>query len=108
MTKAEKIFKDTYYECRKHIRDWGIERNPDGRPVAYGSLITELVVSIRTCNAVQKFIDAESRRLDLNDKYGVGTEESQRFQRLALEMTQATLDNQIKKIRDFEAELKAI
>lgn len=51
MTKAEKIFKDTYYECRKHIRDWGIERNPDGRPVAYGSLITELVVSIRTCRS---------------------------------------------------------
>ena len=108
MTKAERIFRDTYFECRRHVRNWGIERNPDGRPVAYGSLITEEVVSIRTCNAVQKFIDAEKRRLDMNDRYGVGTEESQRFQRQALEMTQATLENQVKRIRDFEAELKAI
>lgn len=107
MTKAERIFKDTYFECRRHIKVHGIERNSDGRPVAYGSLITEDAVCIRTCNAVQKEIDKESHRLDMNDRLGIGTSESQKFQRLALEMTQATLDNQIKNIRDFEAWLKA-
>ena len=110
MTKAERIFKDTYFECRKHVKTWGVERNPDGRPVAFGSLITKDTESatIRTCNAVQKLINSEARRLDMNDRYGVGTPESQKMQRDALEMTQATLDNLIKKIRDFEAELKAI
>lgn len=110
MTKAERIFKDTYFECRKYVKDWGIERNPDGRPVAFGTLITrdDEHASIRTCNAVQKLITSESKRLDLNDKYGVGTPESQQKNRWALEMTQATLDNQIKHIRDFQAELRAI
>lgn len=107
MTKAEKIFKDTYYECRKQIKAFGIQRNPDGKMVGFSGLITELPVSIRTCNDVKKFIDKETKRLDRNDEFGIGTQESQEFQRLALEMTHSTLDNQIKSIRDFEKWLKS-
>ena len=110
MTKAERIFKDTYFACRKHVRDLGMKRNPDGRPIAYDTLITkdDESVSIRTCNAVQKFIESEKRRLELNGKFGIGTPESQECNKFALEMTLATLDNHIKHIRDFQAELKAI
>ena len=110
MTKAERIFKATYFECRTHVKNWGIGRNTNGRPVGYETLITkdDESVSIRTCNAVQKFIESEKRRLERNGKFGVGTPESQECNKFALEMTQATLNNHIKHIRDFQAELKAI
>ena len=92
MTKAERIFKDTYFTCRKHVKDWDMKRHPDGRPVAYDTLITkdDEDVSIRTCNAVQKFIESEKRRLELNDKFGIGTPESQERNKYALEMTDSS------------------
>lgn len=107
-TKAEKIFKDTYYECLHHVRTWGLEYNTNGKPVAYGSLITEQAVSIRTCNDVRKYMNAENKRLDMNEKYGIRTAAEQTTRRDALKMVEATLENQIESIRKFEAELKAI
>ena len=108
MTKAEKIFNDTYCECRAYIRKHGLQMNPDGRPVAFGSLFTDLDVSIRTCNDVQHFIDSEKKYLDNIEKHGIGAPESRSLKRNALAMVQATLENQVKSIRDFQAFLKAI
>ena len=107
MKKAEKIFKDTYYECLQDIRAWGIRYNPNGKAVGFTGLITEEVVSIRTCNDFRKYMDAESKRIDMTIKYGVRTAEEMQERRDALVMVEATLDNQIEHIRDFNAWLKA-
>ena len=73
-TNAERIFEDTRWECRKHIARHGFERNPDGQAVGFIGLTTDdESVSIRTLNAVQKFINAELE---------------------VLEMVQATLNNE--------------
>lgn len=107
MTKAEKIFKDTYYECRNHIRSFGVDRNSDRSVVGFNSFFTDLPVSIRTCNDVQKFIFSELKRLRMNDSLGIGSSESQALSYSALEMVQATLDNQVKSIRRFQMFLKS-
>lgn len=94
MTKAEKIFKDTYSECRIHIRHWGVELNSDGSSIGFNFLSTEEVVCNRTCNDVQKFITKESKTLELDEKLGFDVS----FQKAALGMVQATLNNTIKAI----------
>lgn len=71
VTKAERIFNSTWYECLDHAKSWGREYNPDGRAIGYGSLVTEEVVCTRTLNDVQKCIDRRKRELDLNEKYGM-------------------------------------
>jgi len=108
MTKAEKIFKDTYFECMKHIRDWGLEYNENGTPIGYTGLITQETVSTRTCNAVRKEAEKESKRLDMNEKYEIRTAEQQKDRREALKMVEQTIKNQEKSIKEFNDWLKAI
>ena len=102
MTKAEKIFKDTYTECRRSAQSWGFRYNPDGRPIGFAGVITEEVVYIRTLNAIQKFIDSERKTIALNEKYGVSTAERLNLLRYALDMVQVTVDNNRKSLADFE------
>ena len=106
MTKAERIFRDTYAECRKNARSWGFRYNPDGRPVGFNGLITEEVVYVRTLNSVQKFIDRESKNLDRYEKLNVLDADRLNFLRYALGMVQTTLDNNRKSNEDFERMLR--
>lgn len=94
MTKSEKIFKDTYTECRAYIRNWGVELNPDGSSIGFNFLITEEVVCNRTCNDVQKLLDKELRIVAIEEKYGF----DRSTQKSALNMVQATLNNTIRAI----------
>lgn len=107
MTKAERIFKDTYYECKHHVNAWGFERNPDGRPIGFNSLSTDETTCRRTWNAIQKEIDSERNRLDLDEKYEILEPDRIEFLRFALEMVQVTLDNTIRKEKEFRESLKA-
>ena len=107
MTKAERIFKDTRYECSKHYKAWGREYNPNGKPISFGSLITEEPVSTRTFNAVQKEIDKDRKTLDLAERLGALTPERIEERRYVLDMVQATLDNNRKHYSEFIESLKA-
>lgn len=106
MTKAEKIFKDTYTECRKNAKSWGFRYNPDGRPVGFNSLVTEEVVYTRTLNDVQKFIDRERKDLARDEKLNVLDADRLNLLKYALDMVQVTLDNNRKSNEDFERMLK--
>lgn len=106
MKKAEKIYRDTRYECLRHAKAWGMERNPDGRAIGFGSLITEEVVSTRTLNDVQKYIDRRASELKVEEKYGICSDEELTFERFVLEMVQVTLDNNRKNLEKFYASLK--
>lgn len=96
MTKAERIFNDTYTACRVHVKAWGMERNSDGRAIGFTSLETEEVTCRRTWNAIEKLIAGESKNIELSVKYGVIAEEKAEMKRFALEMVQVTLENEIK------------
>ena len=104
MTKAERIFKDTYTECRIYTKQWGFKYNPDGRPVGFDSVMSKDAesVCIRTLNDIQRHIDRERKNIERNKKLGVYTKERLEFLSFALEMTQVTADNNRKSIREFE------
>lgn len=94
MTKAERIFKDTYAECRRHAKRWGIDRNPDGTAIGFCRLATEEVTCIRTWNEIQRLIDKEHSMIEL-DKELLGIDERTELCEYALEMVQSTLNNTI-------------
>lgn len=65
MTKAERIFKDTYYASMSNIKTWGFDES-----TSWTRLNTEETVCTRTLNAIDKLIEKEQRGLDLNKKLG--------------------------------------
>ena len=101
MTKAERIFTNTYSECRIMVKTHGFEG------IGFGSLITEETTSTRTYNTIQKLIDKEKRNLELNRKLKVTSEERQELLENALEMVQITLNNSIRKEKEFKELMKA-
>lgn len=93
MTKAERIFTNTYIDCRIHIKDWGYEENVGFNQLSQDDNET---VCTRTFNAIAKCIDAERKRIVLAEKYDVINHEKATFYNQALDMVQTTLDNAIK------------
>lgn len=106
MTKAENIFMATRYEALdiiKHstieltdrwvIAGWCYGKTPEGQQF----------MSQRTLNAVNKLIDREERRLDVNDKYGISAKNPERAaaQREAVRVLR---DMAAKQQREFDRE----
>lgn len=92
LTKADRIFQDTYSECRNHIRAWGMEYNPDGSAIGFCNLCSEEVMSTRTFNAIEKLINSEARRLEFDHKFGLADERTE-LNENALAMVRTTLKN---------------
>ena len=92
MTKAERIFRDTYTECRLHVKAWGVERNANGKAIGFASLATEEVTCRRTWNEIQRFIDREKKDIEMCKKLDIEINPVREF---ALEMVQETLNNYI-------------
>ena len=93
MTKAERIFRNTYAECRIHIKNWGYEENTGFTRL---SLDDNETVCTRTFNEIAKYITAERKRIEISVKYNVIDSEKANAYNQALNMVQATLDNTIK------------
>lgn len=91
-TKAEKIFKDTYTECRVHAKTWGFEYNANGKIIGFNKLATEEVTCKRTTNAIQALLNGERKNLEIYRKYGMEKEKYE-FLSKALDMVQSTLEN---------------
>lgn len=108
-TKAERIFQVTYVQCKRHMEVWGKEYNPNGRPISFGSVFCNdnESVSIRTLNAIQKFIDNRKKMLELDKKYAVLTEEEISDKEYILEAVQVAADTNRKRLKDFEAKLNS-
>lgn len=105
MKKAEKIFEDTFTACRIHVRDFGLEFNPNGEAIGFNGLITEDVVCTRTVNAVQKLVDSKLREWDIFDKYDTNGDEGRArrdFWRQAMKMVQSTINNERKSLKEWK------
>lgn len=97
-TKAQKIFTDTYTECRIHIKDWGLERDQNGKAIGFNRLSTEEVVCTRTCNAVENLINTEKKMLKFDHEIGIANDWTALCEQ-ALEMVESTLNNQRESIK---------
>lgn len=103
MTKAQRIFLDTERACKKNLKDWGIERNPDGRVIGFTSLEGDCTFCARTFNAVQDEIDKAEKHLNISIKYLDLSAEEIEFRRAVIEMVQVTLDNHKRRYAEIMA-----
>lgn len=101
MKKAERIFNETYTECRLWIKKHGYEENCGFASLFYKE--TECVCK-RTCNAIQKWIDRERYDIKLSLNLEVITQERFEFLNNALDMVQKTLENNIELIEGKKEE----
>lgn len=95
MTKAERIFMVTWSQCKKHMRTWGKQYNPNGRPISFNGLCCNdnESISVRTLNDIQKFVDRRRRQVIINDTFGIGTVEAREDQVYILDAVQVAVDN---------------
>ena len=97
MTKAQRIFRETRYECKEHIATWGYE------PIGFNRLSYRDDESIctRTLNAVEKELERAEKNLALDRKLGVGTEEQNNREEQILCMVRITLENNRRSYETF-------
>lgn len=88
MTKAERIFKDTKYSCKKHIEAWGFEN------VGFNRMTTEEVVHQRTANEIKKIIERDYKNIVIDLELGIITEEEAKLEVQTIKMVELSLKNQ--------------
>ena len=98
MTKAERIYLDTYLNCRYHIRTWGYEENAGFNRLSYGDNET---VCTRTFNEIQKHINKDRKTLEIDIKLGILSSDTINLNKQVLDMVQVTLNNTIKSHSEF-------
>ena len=104
-TKAERIFDNIYRECRIHLKTSNLERNTDGTAIGFSN-ISEEITCKRTWNAIQKLINRELKKLQLDEEL-IGTSEYHQLKKDALEMVQSTLNNTIRREEEFKKFLES-
>lgn len=97
MTKAERIYKDTRRECKKHIEAWGRKENDGG----FNGLITDEITSTRTTNQIQKLIENGRRLAKIDLKLNIFSKERYELEIKVLDMVQDTLNNQIRNNKNW-------
>ncbi len=97
MTKAERIYKDTRYECMKHIENWGLERDNNGKIVGFNkvALKDNESISTRTINDLRKCLEADRKQIMRWLTMGIinGDEYAKRL--YAAAMVEQTINNSI-------------
>ena len=91
MTKAERIYKDTKYACKKHIETWGFDNVGFTRMVVEDE---EELIYKRTVTAIKNLIEKDKKYLNVNYRLGVITLEEAKEEAKVLKMVELTLGNQ--------------
>ena len=104
MTKAERIYNATRYECKKHIEDWGYQTNPDGTAIGYGTVISndDECVCARTLNAIEKILN--NKRSWEAQFLATGIHSAERFEQETqiLNMIETTIRNNREALKAFD------
>lgn len=110
MTKAERIFSTTRYECKKHLETWGYEVNPNGTAVGFNGLFyrDDETISTRTVNAAAALLASKRKALAIDQKLGVIPTEKAEKETQVLNMVESTLNSSRKSIDNFNNMLKGI
>ena len=89
MTKAERIFRETRYQCLMDIKKRGYEES------GYHTVIDrkETAISTRTMNDLDKIYDRAVRDLVMDYKLGVLDKENATLEAQTLRKVRITLDN---------------
>lgn len=101
MTKAKRIFNDTYTDCRKFVRDWGnVDIDENGNAIGYNRMTyrDDETVCTRTMNEIKKFYEKERKFINLVIETGVYDTEMAKQMTDALDMVESTIENQIRNL----------
>ena len=65
MTKAERIYKDTRWECMRHIENFGLGRDENGKIIGFNSVALKdnESISTRTINDLRKCLEADRKQI---------------------------------------------
>ena len=89
MTKAERIFKDTRYECYRSVKTWGFEE------VVFNNVADRHHERIctRTLNDLDKIYNRKVKELMTDYQLGIMDKEKAKFEAQVLRKVRLTLDN---------------
>ena len=90
MTKAERIYNATRFECKRHIEAWGYEENVGFNTVIYDDNET---VCKRTLNDMKHFLERARKNSAIDIKLGVLTNEQATLEEQILNMVEKTIEN---------------
>ena len=93
MTKAERIYNDTRFECKQHIKAWGYEENVGFSSVIYGD---DETVSKRTLNEMTALLERAKKMLKIDVKLGVVSREEAILEAQVLKMVEKTIENTVR------------
>lgn len=90
MTKAERIYDNTRFECKMHIEAWGYEENVGFNTVIYNDNET---VCKRTLNEIRKHLERARKNLAIDIKLNILTSEQATLEEQVLNMVEKTIEN---------------
>ena len=103
MTKAERIYNTTRYECKRYIEDCGYKTNPDGSSIGYGSVISKDDESIctRTLNEIEKILSKKRKLEEQFFKTGIHDSDRHEKETQILNMIETTIRNNRAALKAF-------
>ena len=87
MTKAERIFKETRYQCMVSINNWGYDE------VGFNNVCTDESISTRTLNDMEKIYERTVKRVKDSYRLGVIDKEKATAEAQILRKVRLTMDN---------------
>lgn len=91
MTKAERIFKETRFQCLKEINAWGFEESGFNNVCVRDE--EDSVICTRTLNELDKIYESKVKMLAMDYKLGVMDEEKATKEAQVLRKVRLTLNN---------------
>lgn len=103
MTKAERLFAETRYECKTYLNNWGYKLNEDGTPISYarvGSTDDDYVCT-RTLNEMMKLLEKGRKHIERCKEHGIYDDDKYEFETQLHNMIEATIRNHRKIIESI-------
>ena len=95
MTKAERIYKDTRYMCMRHIENFGLGRDENGKIIGFNSVAIKdnESISTRTINDLRKCLEADRKQIMRWLTMGIINGEEYENRLFAAAMVEQTINN---------------
>lgn len=88
MTKAERIYKELYSMCEKHIKEHGYTEGD----MFHHRGFDDYQMCVRTCNSVLDLVLKEDKRIAFSSRLGVYDEQKKAFKTSVNNMVRSTVE----------------
>jgi hypothetical protein len=102
MTKAERIYRESFMEAMIHIKEWGYEEKSSFNRLSYGD---DESICVRTINAIKKVIATERKTLEISYELGTITPEKKNLISHAIDMVELTANKEMRRLKEEVIEI---